>query len=285
MTDSKRADLLESAIGRCADDRLRDASTVRVVLCDDDEMLLAAIEAVITGLGHELIGVSTTSGASVGLIEHGKPHIVVIDPAIGYNDFDVVDAACAAGAIPVIFSHGAVGLSLDRYARRPLFVEKPDLLGLEQTLRRLDLDEADHAATQERRVRPTRQVVGPPPTNLADAQAFYEALNDVCEGDALLSIELPSTDRHGTTPLGELLLPALRGTDRLLASAAAVRILLPGGGTLGVTSLLRRIRTITELPAGTKVGSVVVRAGEDPMDAFDRLKQAPDPPDEPAPEG
>lgn len=258
---------------------------MRVVLCDDDEMLLAAIEAVITGLGHELIGVSTTSGASVGLIEHGKPHIVVIDPAFGFNDFDVVDAACAAGAIPVIFSHGTAGLSRDRYAGRPLFVEKPDLLGLEQTLRRLELDEADHAATQERRVRPTRQVVGPPPTNLADSQAFYEALNYVREGDALLSIELPSTDRHGTTPLGELLLPVLRGTDRLFASAAAVRILLPGGGTLGVTSLLRRIRTITELPAGTKVGSVVVRAGEDAMDAFDRLKQAPDPPDEPAPQG
>lgn len=255
--------------------RVRDAASVRVVLCDDDDLMVGPVEDLIVRLGHDLVGVAGTTAGSIGLIQHAKPHVVVVDPAIGYNsDFDVVDAAIEAGAVPVVFSHGAGGLALDRYERRPLLVEKPDLVGLEQTISRLDLDESESVATQERRQRPTRAAAGPPPTNAGDAQSFYEALNDVVAGDALLSIELPSEDRQGAAPLGETLLPALRGTDRLLATAAAVRILLPAGGEEGITSMLRRIAAVVELPTGTVLRSIVVSDGEAPMDAFDRLKRS-----------
>lgn len=70
-----------------------------------------------------------------------------------------------------------------------------------------------------------------------------------------------------------MLLATLRPTDRLVATAASVRILLPVGGREGVESMLRRIATVTELPAGTVVRSIVVMDGEAAMDAFDRLKR------------
>lgn len=248
---------------------------MRLVLCDDDELMVGPVEDLIARLGHELVGVAETTAGSIGLIQHARPHVVVIDPAIGYNsDFDVVDAALEAGAVPVIFSHGAGGLALGRYERAPLLVEKPDLVGLEQTIARLDLDETDHVVAQERRQRPIRPAGGAPPTSAGDAKSFYEALNDVREGDALVSIELPTEDRHGAAPLGDVLLPTLRPTDRLLATAASVRILLPMGGQEGVESMLRRIVAVTELPAGAVVRSIVVTDGEAAMDAFDRLKGA-----------
>lgn len=254
--------------------RLRDAAVVRLVLCDDDELMVGPVEDLIVRLGHELVGVAETTAGSIGLIQHAKPHVVVIDPAIGYNsDFDVIDAAIDAGAVPVIFSHGAGGLALGRYERRPLLVEKPDLVGLEQTIARLDLDETDQVVAQERRQRPIRAAGGAPSTSASDAMSFYEALNDIRAGDALLSIELPSEDRHGAAPLGEVLLPTLRPSDRLVATAASVRILLPAGGREGVESMLRRIVAVTELPAGTVVRSVVVTDGEPAMGAFDRLKR------------
>jgi hypothetical protein len=148
---------------------------------------------------------------------------------------------------------------------------------LERVVSRLVID---HAAAQvvdhDRRVRPIRAASGPPPTSMADAQSFYVALNDAIEGDAVLSIDLD------TTSVGSLEGPAvaahvqevLRGTDRLLASSNALKVFLPGAGEEGVASLLRRLEVAGAVPPDATTRHVVVRAGELPADAFDRLKHA-----------
>jgi DNA-binding NarL/FixJ family response regulator len=243
---------------------------VRVVICDEDALLREMVEALVTRLGHEIIGITDTTAAGVALIEAGRPEVVIYDMALGYNtDFDVIASAVLVGAHTIIFSHTAEEAILGQYAPHPTVVEKPDLVGLEHVLARLERDEEHHAVVEhERRTKPARAASGPPSTGVTDAQAFYEALNDVARDDALVTIEL-ATDG---TDVARALLELMRGTDRLVASLSTVRVFLPGGGEEGVQSFLRRLREAALVPSGTVLRSIVVRDGEAGSDAFDRLK-------------
>jgi hypothetical protein len=182
------------------------------------------------------------------------------------------------GARAIVFSYNADDAILGRYVTRPAFVPKPDMSDLERVVSRLVVDHTAQVVDRDRRVRPVRAASGPPPTSMADAQSFYVALNDAIEGDAVLSIDLD------TAPPGALEGPAvaahvqevLRTTDRLLASSTALKIFLPGAGEEGVRSLLARLDAAGALPADATTRMVVVRAGELPADAFDRLKRADD---------
>jgi chemotaxis response regulator CheB len=249
---------------------------MRVVVCDEDALLMGAVEDLLGRLGHDVVGVAGTTSGAINLIQAARPHVAIIDPALGYNsDFDMVDAALAADAIPLIFTHGAGDLDLDRYAPRPMLIEKPDLVGLEMALVRLELDEDQAIVEHDRRVQPGRSAQGPEPMGPTDAQAFYEALNAAVAGDALVSLELPPSPGSGAMPISAHIAGALRSTDRLLASATAVRLLLPAGGEAGIASVLRRIAEVASLPSDTKLGSVVVDEGEEGAAAFDRLRHAP----------
>lgn len=246
---------------------------MRVVIVDEDGLLRETLESVLSRLGYEISGIADTTVDGVGLVRAAKPDVVIFDMSLGYNtDFDVIDAALGVGARTVVFSHTADDAILSQYSRRPTVVEKPDLVGLEEVLRRLEVvqDENEVAVVdKERRQRPTRAAAGAPSTGVVDAQAFYDALNAAQEGDALVSIELSS---DGTRFGGEVL-AVMRGTDRLLASSSSVKVFLVGGGDIGITSFLTRLRNAAGIPDGARVTAIVVRAGEDPMDAFERLKR------------
>ena len=246
---------------------------MRVVLCDEDALLREMVEAMVTRLGHEIVGIAQSTVDGVGLIHAARPDVVIYDLALGYNtDFDVVGAAIAVGARTIIFSHTAEDTILSQYSKRPTVVPKPDLVQLEVVLGRLELDE-DHGGAiveHERRRRPARQIQAPPSMGVTDAQSFYEALQDVAADDALLSIE-PTVDGSDVAPA---VLALMRGTDRLLASLTAVRVFLPGAGAEGITAFLARLAEAGVLPAGTTVRSIIVMTDEGATDAFDRLKQS-----------
>lgn len=246
---------------------------MRVAIVDEDSLLREMVESLVARLGHNLVGIADTTVDGVGLVSAAKPEVVIFDMALGFNtDFDVIDAALAAGSRTIVFSHTADDAILGQYARRPVVVEKPDLVGLEETLKRFEVVRDEHEVAvvdTERRQRPTRAAAGEPSTGVVDAQAFYAALNAAQEGDALVSIE---TSADGTR-VGEDIRAILRGTDRLLASSSAVRVFLVGGDEEGITSFLGRVGAAAVVPDGAQVRSIVVRAGEDPMDAFDRLKR------------
>ena len=238
------------------------------------------VEAVVTRTGHELVGIADTTVAAVGLIEAARPDVVVLDLSLGYNtDFDMIGAAVAIGARAIVFSHTADAETLRQYSVAPLVVPKPDLTLLEQVLARLERDEGGTALEQDRRRRPSRAASGPVPTGVGDAQAFFEAISDAQPGDAMVSIEVA----FGAEAVATAVAGLLRGTDRVLAFPAAVRVYLPGGESEGVRSLLERLTEATAIPSDSVVASIVVRADELGADAFARLKREGDQPTVPAP--
>lgn len=245
---------------------------MRVVLCDEDTLLREMVESLLTRLGFDIAGITDTTSAGVALIETARPDVVVFDMALGYNtDFDVLQAAVDVGARSVVFSHTADDAILSGYAPRPTVVEKPDLALLEQVLSRLDVDaEAGAVVEQDRRQRPVRAATGDAPTGPTDAQAFYSALQDVAEGDALVAIEVPDT--VAADVLATDVLTIMRSTDRLLATRTAVRIYLPGGGDIAIDSFLQRLAGAKIVPAGSEVAAITVTAGEGATDVVDRLK-------------
>jgi hypothetical protein len=150
-------------------------------------------------------------------------------------------------------------------------VAKPDLEALEQVLLRLERTaDAPQVIDEERRVRPARAAQGPVPTGTSDAAAFFEAINGAQEGDGLVGLDVPVGAEDVATDVGH----HLRDTDRvLLMLPRAVRVLLPGGGTVGIAAVLARIRELPSVTSECQAASVVVRAGEAGADAFDRLKR------------
>jgi len=250
---------------------------MRFVLCDDDQLFTSMVEAMLADVGHEVVGVASTTAASVALVETARPDVVIVDLSLGFNtDFDVVEAAAAVGAAAILFSYTVDEALLTRYPRRPLIVYKPDLPELEQVVRRLERSPQRGVVEHERRTRPSRVSGGSPPADIADARAFYEALNEGASGDALISIDLPDDYGAGDSARAAAMRvrDVLRDTDRLVASASSVRIFLPGAEQTGIQSFLARLDQVGGLPEGATVRSIVVAPEELPSDAFDRLKHA-----------
>lgn len=250
---------------------------MRFVLCDDDRLFTSMVEAMLADVGHEVVGVATTTASSVSLVESARPDVVIVDLSLGFNtDFDVVASATGLGAAVVIFSYNADEALVARYPVRPVVVFKPDLPELEQVVRRLERSPQRGVIQHDRRARPGRVAAGSPPADVADARAFYEAVNEATTGDALISIDLPEDDGDGARAreAATRVRDVLRESDRLVASSSSVRIFLPGADQTGVQSFLARLDQVGGLPDGAMVRSIVVAPEEPPSVAFDRLKQA-----------
>jgi hypothetical protein len=253
---------------------------MRFVLCDDDEMLCSMVDATIATHGHDVVGIADTTSAAVGLVQHGRPDVVVVDPSVGCNtDFDVIDTAIAVGAKVIVFSRTGSAPASGRYHPEPAFVPKPDLWALEQAIGRLHLDPEQTVSDADRRHRPTRVPSGPPPSGPRDAAAFYSALNEADEGDAFIAIAtVPEGTPIDLPALADLVSDHIRETDRLLMliTTSSLLVLLLGGREEGVDSLFNRVRRDSHLHTDVEFRSVVVTTGESPHDAFDRLKRGGD---------
>jgi chemotaxis response regulator CheB len=243
---------------------------MRVVVCDEDELLRGMVGEAIARTGHEVAGIADTTAAALGLIEAARPDVVIVDMWLGFDsDFDIIQSAIDVGARPIVFSHHGDAEVLATYSVQPAFVPKPDLSALEQVLSRLDVDEDDHrVVAHERRDRPARAASGPRSNGLEDAHAFFEAISEATAGDGLISIDL----RDGADALAGHVAQRLRDGDRVLLLPTSVRLYLPGGGDEGIRSVLDRVAAHPVATSAGTAAAVVVAPGEHGADAFGRLK-------------
>ena len=238
---------------------------MKFVLCDEDELLRSVIEALLERQGHEVIGVADHTAIATQLVKTGRPDAVIVDLSLGYNtDFDIIETAIDVGARVIVFSHNADQLLLGRYSPPPVVVAKPDLAALERiTADGLAPANGAVASAAERRRRPGRATVGPPPSSVSDAQAFYEALGNAAEGDSLLSIE--GSDN------APIVAKLVRSTDRVLDTGSKLLVFLAGGGHEGADAFVARLR---DAEGAGSVHWIVVKSDESGGDAFSRLKSA-----------
>jgi CheY-like chemotaxis protein len=247
---------------------------MRFVLVEADDLLASLVEGMLADLGHEVVGVSGTPADAVEMIRSAHPDAVVVDPAVGYgSDFDVLDAARRASATTILFTYGPDHGAHEDAGPRRVIVAKPDLAELERVVSGLGQEVSVGATGEDRRSRPSRSAAGRPPTNLADAEAFYDALNEATEGDAVLAVALYEVGGGADGfAIAARIQELVRDGDRVLASARSVRVFLPGAEELGVGSFTRRLERVGVAAPSARVTSVVLGPGERPADAFDRLR-------------
>lgn len=250
-------------------------------MCDDEHQYSHLVEHLLSEVGHVVVGVATTAADASALVVAARPDVVILDLSMDFNsDFDVVAAAATVGAVVVIFSQRVDEARLSGYEVHPTVVYKPDLVELERVISQLVVElredpRSDYAEeeVEDRRHRPAREPGGVEPKGVTDSPAFYEAVSEAAEGDALLSIELG--EHGGPEALAELtarVKTVMRATDRILMSPTYVRVFLLAGGADGVASFFSRAQSQNILSDGAAVRVVLIASGENPMDAFDRLK-------------
>jgi chemotaxis response regulator CheB len=238
---------------------------MKFVVCDADPLLREVVEAVLVKAGHDVVGVADNTAVATRLVRAARPDIVIVDLSLGYNtDFDIVESAIDVGARVIVFSHNADHAVLDRYSPRPTVVPKPDLTELEREIAKgAGTGADDDASVSDRRLRPARAAQGPQPTGPADAQAFYEALGNAAEGDALLAV--------GPADLAAVVVERVRGSDRVLDTGSKLMVFMPGAGEEGIDAFVTRV---VDDVSDASVKAIVVAEGESGTDAFARLKSA-----------
>jgi hypothetical protein len=243
---------------------------MRFAICDDDEMAAFVVDAALSVSGHELVGVADTAASAIGLVEHARPEVVVLDPSVGCSadHFDVIDAAISVGAHVVVFSRNVAAVVPGRYDPAPHMVQKPNITALESWIDRLATPMSSHEVIERRR-QPPRSFDGPASAGPSDAAAFYAAANEAIEGDALVAV-VPRFERAKVWV--DRVALATRQTDFLLITSSAVLVFLPAGGEDGVLALHDRLIHDGAGSTEGEVRAVVLDADESTTDAFARLK-------------
>ena len=238
---------------------------MKFVVCDADPLLLEMIEAIVSRHDHEVVGAADNAPTAIRLVSATRPDVVIVDLSLGYGtDFDIIGTATDVGARVIVFSHAANLDVLGRYSPRPAVVAKPDLKGLERLITSgLRPGGGSDPDSDDRRRRPARAAQGPVPTGPTDAQAFYEALGNAADGDALLAVE--------PADVASLVAKLVRGSDRVLDTGSRVMVFLAGGGEEGIDAFVSRVAEDTP---DARVRAVVIESDESGTDAFARLKSS-----------
>ena len=108
--------------------------TARVLIVEDESLLLMLLEDLLPDMGYEVAGSAATVDEALASLEHLQVDLALVDVNLGGTEsFPVADALAARG-IPFLFTtgYGALGLP-ERYAQASV---------LQKPFRRQDLDAA-----------------------------------------------------------------------------------------------------------------------------------------------
>jgi CheY-like chemotaxis protein len=248
---------------------------VKLVVCDDDRQVRAAVRMVAEQRGHEIIGECATSLEAIELLRGRRADAAIVDLALsGGTGHEVLVAAAELGLPVIVFSAFVNDVNPAAYTNRPLLVAKPDFNELEVALN-LAAHRGSSAPGERRRSGAKSAGVAAP--NREEAPEFYGALNGAWPGDVLLALRLEGEDEGSLAALATTVRGVVRGPDRVLRRTGEVLALLLGGTPEARQSVVDRIaEQWASLPGRPpmEVRSVTVAADEAPSDAFMRLKEA-----------
>ena len=164
---------------------------MRVLICDDDDVLRKVVGGVAQAAGHEVVAETDNSRDALELVERLVPEIVVLDLALAYGTGTELMAALRADGTAsriLVFSAFAGDRAMLLDSGATAVVEKPDFDGLEQVLKAW-AKQATPAGRERRRDRTPRLLPGSTarsPGGLEPDREFYAALGATVAGDALL---------------------------------------------------------------------------------------------------
>jgi two-component system, response regulator PdtaR len=105
-----------------------------ILIVEDEAIIGMLLSEVLTGMGHEVIGVVATEGAAIALAAEYQPDLLIVDAGLSSgNGLSAVDAILAARFVPHLFTTG------DALKIRLI---KPDAIVLEKPFHEAELADA-----------------------------------------------------------------------------------------------------------------------------------------------
>jgi chemotaxis response regulator CheB len=240
---------------------LGDISSMRVIVCDDDELVRSVVATVVEERGHAVVGEAEDQHGALELLRQLEPDIAIVDLALRFSTgVEVVRTAWERGCRVIIFSSFITPDLLHATPGGPVAIEKPHFEGLGEAL-----DQVANSVTaqvHDRRCGDRGDLRGP---------GFSQAVAEAVVGDVVVILE-PGPE--GGALLDVVGLTAARITaacDRSETTARQVRLLLALAGEGGARAVISRL----EAKAGVDLSSwsqriaVVTEAGG--AVAFERI--------------
>ncbi|MEM7508607.1 MAG: response regulator [Pseudomonadota bacterium] len=84
---------------------LRAQARARVMVIEDEPIIALDIESIVTGMGHEVVGIADTHTSAVALSEKTGPDLILADIQLadGSSGIDAVEEILADHTVPVVF--------------------------------------------------------------------------------------------------------------------------------------------------------------------------------------
>jgi CheY-like chemotaxis protein len=247
---------------------------MKIVVCDDDPGVRAAVTLLAEEHGHRVIAETDNALDAAGLVRRFEADALILDLSLQFGrGQDALDRLVDMGerrCHVIVFSAFADD-ELAGYADVPV-IKKPDFDALSDALDAL----ANRAtgADGERR-RPLSTLVTPRPSSDFEDQPpdFFAALDKATTGDSLLALTIPPAaggelDQEALDMLAGAVSRVIRVQDRLLRQPRWLVVLLVGGTATTPASVAVRVKRALEHPLNVHTSSAVLAETDAPAEVF-----------------
>lgn len=239
-------------------------SPVRVIVCDDDELVRSVVSGIVADLGLTVVGEAEDELGSLELLQQAKPDIAVIDLALRFSSgLDVVRTAWEGGCRVVIFSSFVTPELLNAAPGGPVAVEKPHFDRLT-----VALEHVMHSVTaqeQERRSMDRGHRAAP---------SFAHGVVEAQPGDAIVILEPPPDEVRSLDVLGLTAARSTAAQDRIETTPRQLRLLLAHAGEGGARVVIDRLATTAGVDLSTWSQRIAVVTEDVPgVEAYEQVRR------------
>ena len=247
---------------------------MKIVVCDDDPGVRAAVTLLAEEHGHRVIAETDNALDAAGLVRRFEADALILDLALQFGrGQDALDRLVEVGErrCHVIVFTAFADAELAGYTDVPV-IKKPDFDALSGALAALA---ARPAGADDERRRPLSTMVAPRPSSDFEDQPpdFFAALDVATTGDSLLALTVPPVvgreiDQEALDALAGAVSRVIRVQDRLLRQPRWLVVLLVGGTATTPASVAVRVKRALERPLNVHTSSAVLAEGDAPAEVF-----------------